>query len=279
MARESPGAMDRRTFLKAAGGAATVGPFVLRRRADASSHEPTFQLKAAEPNPKYGGTLRFGVHNAPAHFDIHQSGTVGNIGPQGPMYDNLTRRDPRDGQSIIPDLAWKWEISPDGKVYTFHLRKGVKFHDGAGLTAEDVKATYRRIIWPPKGVVIPRTPLFSAVSEINTPDPYRVEFRLKEPRPQKFMLGAFSSGWNVIVRKKSLEESDWNLRQVMAYPGTGPFRHVSRRDKEVWVLEKNPNYWSKGLPYLDRLEIYPSRPSWARRSSRGRSTTGGSSTP
>src|SRR5215470_11041469 len=56
------------------------------------------------------------------------------------------RPDPRDGQTVIPDLAWKWEIAPDGKKYTFYLRKGVKFHDGADFTAEDVKATFERIV-------------------------------------------------------------------------------------------------------------------------------------
>ena len=100
------------------------------------------------------------------------------------MYDTLLRRDPRDGQTIIPDLASKWEISPDGKKYTFHLRKGVKFHDGAEFTAEDVKATYDRIVRPPKGVVIPRTPLFATVGDIVVLDPYKIEFRLTEPRPQ-----------------------------------------------------------------------------------------------
>jgi ABC-type oligopeptide transport system substrate-binding subunit len=70
------------------------------------------------------------------------------------------------------------------------------------------------------------------------------------------MLGAFASGWNIIVRKKSLDDNNQNLRQVMTFPGTGPFRHVSRKDKEVWVLEKNPTYWNKGLPYVDKLEIY-----------------------
>jgi peptide/nickel transport system substrate-binding protein len=99
------------------------------------------------------------------------------------MYDNLIRRDPRDGQTIIPDLAHRWDISPDGKTYTFFLRQGIKFHDGADFTAEDVKATYARIIWPPKGVSIPRTPLFAAVDEINIRDPYTIEFRLHEPRP------------------------------------------------------------------------------------------------
>ena len=70
------------------------------------------------------------------------------------------------------------------------------------------------------------------------------------------MLGAFASGWNIIVRKKTLEDNNYNLRQVEAFPGTGPFKHVKRVDKEVWIMEKNPDYWNKGLPYLDRLEIY-----------------------
>ena len=163
------------------------------------------------------------MHNAPAHFDVHQSGTVANIGPQSPMYDTLLRRDPRDGQTIIPDLASKWEIAPDGKKYTFHLRKGVKFHDGADFTAEDVKATYDRIVRPPKGVVIPRTPLFATVGEIVVLDPHRIEFRLTEARPQAFMLGAFASGWNIIVRKKTLDDNQGNLRQVMNYPGHWSF--------------------------------------------------------
>ncbi|MGH7418721.1 MAG: ABC transporter substrate-binding protein, partial [Candidatus Rokuibacteriota bacterium] len=213
--------VTRRSFLKTlgvAGAAASAGPAVLRSRAEAQD------TPVRDPAARPGGTLRYGVHTAPAHFDVHQSGTVANIGAQSPMYDTLIRRDPRDGQTIIPDLAFKWDVSPDGKKYTFHLRKGVKFHDGADFTAEDVKATFERIARPPKGVVIPRTPLFATVGDIVVIHPHRIEFRLTEARPKAYMLGAFASGWNVIVRKKSLEDSGQNLRQVMTYPGTGPFR-------------------------------------------------------
>ena len=248
--------VSRRAFLRTAGvagGAAALGPAVLRGRAEA---QETPSPVRPDPAAKRGGTLRYAVHNAPAHFDVHQSGTVANIGPQSPMYDTLLRRSPKDGQTIIPDLAWKYDISPDGKRYTFHLRKGVKFHDGADFTAEDVKATYERIARPPKGVVIPRTPLFATVGDIVVLDPHRIEFRLTEARPKAYMLGAFASGWNIIVRKKSLEDNGGNLRQVMNYPGTGPFRHVSRRDKEIWIQERNPDYWNKGLPLVDKLEIY-----------------------
>ncbi len=79
-----------------------------------------FQLAAPEPNPKHGGVLRFGILNRLPHFDFQQSGTIGSLGAQGCMYDNLIRHDPRDsGKTIIPDLAHSWEISKDGTTYTF----------------------------------------------------------------------------------------------------------------------------------------------------------------
>ena len=254
-APQSPDTVDRRTFLKRAGlaGAGVVVAGRLSVPGAAAAQDATFR---PDPAAKRGGTLRYAVHNAPAHFDVHQSGTVANIGPQSPMYDTLLRRSPKDGQTIIPDLAQRWEISPDNKKYTFHLRKGVKFHDGADFTAEDVKATYDRIRNPPKGVVIPRTPLFATVGEIVVVDPHKIEFRMTEARPKAYMLGAFASGWNIIVRKKTLDDNQGNLRQVMNYPGTGPFKHVSRKDKEVWIMERNPDYWNKGLPLVDKLEIY-----------------------
>ena len=254
-----PRSVNRRAFLKRAGtvGAGAVVASRIHRPGVAAAQDATVR---PDPAAKRGGTLRYAVHNAPAHFDVHQSGTVANIGPQSPMYDTLLRRSPKDGQTIIPDLAWKWEISPDGKKYTFHLRKGVKFHDGADFTAEDVKATYDRIARPPKGVVIPRTPLFATVGDIVVLDPHKIEFRFTEARPKAFMLGAFASGWNIIVRKKTLDDNQGNLRQVMNYPGTGPFRHVSRKDKEIWIQERNPDYWNKGLPLVDKLEIYHMMP-------------------
>jgi peptide/nickel transport system substrate-binding protein len=255
VSKDQTGRVDRRSFLKRTGLAGAAAVIASRLPAPAMAQTQDMTVRP-DPAAKRGGTLRYAVHNAPAHFDVHQSGTVANIGPQSPMYDTLLRRSPKDGQTIIPDLAQRWEIAPDNKKYTFHLRKGVKFHDGADFTAEDVKATYDRIRNPPKGVVIPRTPLFATVSDIVIVNPHTIEFRMSEPRPRAYMLGAFASGWNIIVRKKTLEENQGNLRQVMAYPGTGPFKHVSRKDKEVWIMERNPDYWNKGLPLVDKLEIY-----------------------
>jgi peptide/nickel transport system substrate-binding protein len=220
-----------------------------------------FQLKAPEPNAKSGGVLKYGITSRPPHFDFHQSGTINSLGSQGCMFDNLIRRDPRDsGKTIIPDLAHSWEISKDGKTYTFMLRKDVQFHDGAELTSEDVKATFDRIAKPPQGISIPRSSLFAAVSEIAAPDKYTVQFKLSAPRPAEFIMGAIASGWNGIVRKKTLEDNQYNLRRVVDIPGTGPFKSKRRVENEVWVMEKNPTYWNKGLPYLDGIEFYHALP-------------------
>ncbi len=252
---------SRRDFLKAsaaAAGAYGFSPsFALAAEVPDNFDGSAFKLAAPEPNPKSGGVLRMGIPNRVPHFDLHQSGTFFNLGAMACMFDNLIRRDPRDsGKTIIPDLAHSWEVSKDSKTYTFFLHKDVQFHDGAELTAEDVKATFDRIAKPPAGVSIPRSILFTAVSQINARDKYTVEFKLSEPRPRNFIMSAFASGWNVIVRKKTLEDNNYNLRKVEIYPGTGPFRSVRRVENEIWVMQKNPNYWNKGLPYLDGVEFY-----------------------
>ena len=179
-----------------------------------------FQLAAPEPNPKRGGVLRVGILNRPPHFDFQQSGTVGNIGTQGCMFDNLIRHDPRDsGKTIIPDLAHSWEISKDGKTYTFFLRKGVQFHDGAELTADDVKATFDRIAQTAAGRQHPaqhpvqggeRDQRAATSTPCSSSCPRRVR--------ASFIMAAIASGWNGILRKQTLEENNYNLRKVSNIP-------------------------------------------------------------
>ena len=74
------------------------------------------------------------------------------------------------------------------------------------------------------------------------------------------MMSAFASGWNVIVRKKTLEDNQYNLRRVVDIPGTGPFKSKRRVENEVWVMEYNDRYWNQGLPYLDGIEFYHGLP-------------------
>ncbi|MBV8394081.1 MAG: hypothetical protein JOY81_12935 [Alphaproteobacteria bacterium] len=264
--RKERSRVNRRQFVKGSSAAfgATMFGMPMWALAEGVPNEfdgSKFQLKAPEPNPKSGGVLKYAITSRPPHFDFHQSGTINSLGSQGCMFDNLIRRDPRDsGKTIIPDLAHSWEIAKDGRTYTFHLREGVQFHDGADFTADDVKATYDRICKPPSGVSIPRSTLFATVSEIAAPDRKTVVFKLSEPRPASFMMAAFASGWNVIVRKKTLEDNNYNLRRVVDIPGTGPFRSVRRVENEVWVMERNKGYWNKGLPYLDGIEFYHALP-------------------
>src|SRR5579864_5077695 len=256
---------NRRDFLK--GSAAMVAAAYGLRPDWAMADIPLqfdgskFKLAAPEPNPKSGGVLRYGITMRPPHFDVHQSGTINSLASQAVQFDNLVRRDPRDsGKTIIPDLAHSWEIAKDGKTYTFHLRQGVQFHDGAELTSDDVKATFDRIRKPPQGVSIPRSVLFRAVDEIAAPDKYTVQFKLAEPRPVNFIMSAIASGWNVIVRKKTLEDNNYNLRKVQTPPGTGPFRPGKFVENESWEMKRNPDYWNKGLPYLDGITFYHALP-------------------
>ena len=218
---------------------------------------PRLMLKAPEANPKRGGVMQWaGLSDSP-HFDMHQCNTAACAQPQGVYFDNLLRYSPFDGgKEVIPDLAYAWEVSDDGLVYTFHLRDGVMFHDGAELTSEDVKATFDRIIFPPVGMISPRQSVFLAVEEVRTVDPYTVEFVLSAPRG--FMPAAIANGWNVIERKKTLEDNNLDLKKLKpgttVHPGTGPFILEDHQAGEFWKASRNPNYWNPELPYLDGIQ-------------------------
>src|SRR5215831_19358222 len=209
-------------------------------------------LRAPEPHPKRGGVLKWGGLANSTLYDLHQTGTIANMGPQAPMYDLLVQVDPVHWDQVIPDLAQSWTISEDGLTYTFSLREGVKFHDGAPLTAEDVVASFRHIISPRAGVLSPRQGLFDAVQEVVATGPLTVEFHLTEPRG--YFLRGLASGFNVIMRKQTLEANNYDLRRVSVYPGTGPFRHKSLEAGVVRKLERNPDYWNPELPYLDGID-------------------------
>src|SRR5215510_4003820 len=211
-------------------------------------------LRAPEASPKRGRVLRWGGLANSTLYDLHQTGTIANMGPQAPMYDLLVQVDPVHWDKVIPDLAKSWTISEDGLTYTFYLREGVKFHDGAPLTAEDVVASFHHIISPPAGVLSPRQGLFDAVKEVVATGPLTVEFRLTEPRG--YFLRGLAAGFNVIMRKQTLEENHYDLRRLAVDPGTGPFRHKSLEPGVVRKLERNPDYWNPALPYLDGIEVY-----------------------
>ena len=136
-------------------GAAPIQPLVVEQRQaviDTSAPTGEWVLKAPEANPKRGGILKTAWGANPTHFDIHQGGGCAGCGM---MYDGLVMWNIIDGyRTIVPALATSWSASDDQLVYTFKLREGVKFHDGAPFSADDVLATFNRIITPPEGIAI-----------------------------------------------------------------------------------------------------------------------------
>src|SRR6478736_4087598 len=97
----APRALSRRDLLALGAALATSGYALYPRGALADIPDQfdgtSFKLAAPDPNPKYGGVLRMGITNRVPHFDLHQSGTYNNLGSMGCLFDNLIRRDPRDG--------------------------------------------------------------------------------------------------------------------------------------------------------------------------------------
>jgi peptide/nickel transport system substrate-binding protein len=210
-------------------------------------------------NPKRGGTLRTAWGVTTSHFDIHQGG---NVAVMCQMYNNLVRNNLVDGlRSIVPDLARSWEISDDGLTYNFHLREGVTFHDGEPFTAEDVVATFNRIISPPEGVVSVLRNEYNMVNSVEAVDDLTVRFILSSSRA--FFLNLLAATNAVIYSKKSLEENNYDLREVIA-PGTGAFRYVNYLSAEKWIMERNPDYWDQELPYVDGIEMLHV-PAWSDR--------------
>jgi peptide/nickel transport system substrate-binding protein len=204
---------------------------------------------SAQDKPRYGGELVFAVPSEPPSYDGHKEETFGLIHPIAPHYNTLLRVDPFDktGTKPVPDLAESWTISKDGRTYTFKLRRGVKFHDGAEMTSKDVKASYDKIIFPPPGVQSSRKASYQAVEAVEAPDPYTVRFHLKWP--ESSLLLNLASPWNFIYRADVLaKDIHWYETHIN---GTGPFKFAEHVKGSHWVGKKNPDYWDRGKPYLD----------------------------
>jgi peptide/nickel transport system substrate-binding protein len=206
-------------------------------------------LLAPAQAQRTGGELVFPVPSEPPSYDGHREETFGLIHPIAPFYNTLLRVDPNDpsGTKPYPSIAESWTASPDGKTYTFKIRRGVKFHDGSDLTARDVKASYDKIIFPPPGVGSTRKGQYADVAAVESPDPTTVVFRLKEPSGS--FISSLLSPYNFIYKADILaKEPNWYEKNIM---GTGPFTFVEHVKGSHVVGKKNPNYWDKGKPYLD----------------------------
>ena len=215
--------------------------------APSAPSQPAPQASPAAEQPRYGGELVFAVDAEPPSLDAHRETTFAVIIPLAPFYSTLLKFDQYNYPKVIGDLAESWTVSPDGLVYEFKLRDGVKFHDGTPLTSRDVVATYNKIIFPPQGVISARKALYSAVESIEAPDSRTVRFKLKYPSAS--MLANFASGWNWIYKADIIEKDPrWYEKNVL---GTGAFKFVEYVPGSHIVGKKNEDYFIKGRPYLD----------------------------
>jgi peptide/nickel transport system substrate-binding protein len=138
-------------------------------------------------------------------------------------------------------------VSPDHLTYTFKLRPNVYFHDGSRLTSTDVKASYDRIVHPPKAVVSAREVDYSAISRIDAPDSATVIFHLQWP--EAAMLESFASPWNCIYSARKLaEDPQFPATHIL---GTGPFAFVAHEKGKNWRAQRWAKYFVPGKPYLD----------------------------
>jgi peptide/nickel transport system substrate-binding protein len=196
---------------------------------------------AATLQPKSGGTLRQGYVGDLIGLDGHNRS--GNDGIWF-VYDRLTAYD--DQHQPRPMLAESWEISPDARQYTFHLRKGVEFHNGRELNSDDVKYNIQRTADPKNGGG-QLAPLASWWTSIDTPDKYTVVVTSEQSRPNAFDYFEYLN----IINQETQEGPDAKTKVV----GTGPWSFVEWVQGDHVTLARNKNYWQSGKPYLDGLTI------------------------
>jgi peptide/nickel transport system substrate-binding protein len=208
---------------------------------------------AAAQQPKSGGTLKIAWEADITGLDPHMSSGIQAQWMVGNIYNSLVTID--ENLNYIPELAESWDVKDDGKTYIFHLRKGVKFHDGTDFDAEAVKFNYLRI----SGQLDPderpfAAPFFTAVESVEPIDTHTVQFNLKSPSYTVIpALGVYRVGF---LQLSPTAYKTHGKKEVHLHPtGTGPFKLAKWEQNNIIVLEKNPNYFKQGLPYLDRIEF------------------------
>jgi ABC-type transport system substrate-binding protein len=193
---------------------------------------------AASLTPKYGGTLTFIADQGPAGNIGWPAGTFTMV-PQYFLYDSLLKAW-WDGH-ITPELATSWDVDTTTPAITFHLRQGVKFHDGTDFNAQAVKFNFGAMI---------DAKARPAWKQVDVIDDYTVKVTLTKWQNSAVM--DFDGNPFVSPTAVSKNGVDWiKLNPV----GTGPFMFGSYAQDDRLIVKKNPNYWDKGLPYLDTFQV------------------------
>ena len=214
----------------------SLGPLVLAL---------TLLLGSAPATAQTQMTWAVHVSLAPTWFDpAEHTGIITLMKVLYAVHDAMVK--PMPGNRMAPSLAESWTTAKDGLSYEFVLRKGVVFHNGDPFTADDVKFSFERY----RGIFA--KPLKGKVAAIETPDPGRVRFRLKEPWPDFMSIyGTRATGAAWIVPRKYVEKvGEEGFKKAPV--GAGPYRFVSFTPGVELVLEAFDQYWRKP-PSVKRL--------------------------
>ena len=181
------------------------------------------------------------MDSAPTNLDPRIGADAYSAHVDGLMFSSLVARDAHF--NVIPDLAQSWDI-PNPLTYIFHLRSGVKFHDGRPLTSADVKYTFDTILFG--ALKTPKRGSFKMVTSVEAPDDATVIFHLSEPYAS-LLTTIVSPAIGIVPRGSGAEMAQHPI-------GTGPYRFVSAATDEEIVLERNENYFARA-PKIERLRM------------------------
>ncbi|MDQ6601716.1 MAG: ABC transporter substrate-binding protein, partial [Chloroflexota bacterium] len=204
---------------------------------------------------KKGGTLKAGLDGDILTFDPLTSGAYADREVYYNVYDTLVAFD--TNLQIVPALAEKWE-TPDPKTYIFHIRQGVKFHDGTDLNADAVKFNIDRYLTDKTSR---RKAEIDTITSVDVMDPYTVKFSLKAPFAP--LLPTLADRAGMILSPKVVQALGPDaLAAKPVGAGSGPFKFVEAVKDDHITFERNPNYWKKDaagnqLPYVDKLIYRP----------------------
>lgn len=243
--KSTPSRLTRRGFVTtssiAAGG-------ILAPRASASGKLtfPSAKL-AQDAEPKPGGTLIYGLSTDPSNFEPHFSTGAASTSVKLMCYSTLLTHDAEN--KLIGDLAEEFGWLDDS-IYQVKIRQGVTFHDGSDMTVDDVVFSFNRIMDPATGAT--NASYFQEVTEIAAVDDTTVNFTFTKPFAAfPYILASTNS---YIVSQAWIESGVDPKVEMM---GTGPFIFKERVPGVSVTLEKNPNYFIEGLPYLDGIVYQP----------------------
>ena len=224
--------------------------------------------------PKSGGVLVTSPLSATPSLSPHEESTIATVQQASPCFSNLLVFDPAKRQesadTLVPELAEKWTWQDSFRTLVFTLRRDVKWHDGKPFTSADVKFTYLEVLakYHPTGRLG-----FSNLASIDTPDPHTAVMKLKAPFAPLLFMTNLNSG--PVLPKHLLEGQDVTAAEFNRKPvGTGPFRITEAVKGSHYVLERFPDYFKKGRPYLDRviLRVMPAPASRVLAFEKGEST-------